>query len=428
MTVDLEAGARPGVHMARVPSRTPEELLAAGDPAFADALCSLTDPDRLGALAPRWFADRRPEARRLLLAYLDGPLNAFHEPLVAALFDLVERAEDDEAMAVCMVLFDHSIRRGWCKRRPGEVYVLVAGPTNMPRGEAVGCSYILPRGWCGWDGPRVLTLSDEQRRAYESGRLFGVRARQAFRRRVWRYFRRLGRRLPQRYVPALYRALVRYTDEDAPNGVALFDNRLLIRALYGPGEGRGAEGVVPLCPRPPHEDWWRGRPRVLCDLMSEARCRHVRDWAWRMLPQQDRDTLAAAPSAPGVIAPLQPSRSARGRPPSPFLDTPVPDLSGDLPLDAAGVSALIEAITSGARTWRDVNRLADRVAQRLQRRPEEGPLLLPVLAVVLRTARGPAWRTALAALVRWAEGQPERASLLVQAVPELKCPHEVGTS
>src|SRR5260370_41347954 len=53
-----------------------EELLDRGDPAFVDQLRRLHDCDKLGAFAAPWDHDRRPAARRLLLDYLDRPLNA----------------------------------------------------------------------------------------------------------------------------------------------------------------------------------------------------------------------------------------------------------------------------------------------------------------------------------------------------------------
>src|SRR5262245_517039 len=60
-----------------------EELLGRGDPAFVDELRRLSDAERLGKFAARWYKDRRPAARQLLLEYLSRPLNAFrHEALV----------------------------------------------------------------------------------------------------------------------------------------------------------------------------------------------------------------------------------------------------------------------------------------------------------------------------------------------------------
>ena len=38
-----------------------EECLERGEPAFVDELRRITDADRLGNFAPKWYADRRPE-------------------------------------------------------------------------------------------------------------------------------------------------------------------------------------------------------------------------------------------------------------------------------------------------------------------------------------------------------------------------------
>jgi hypothetical protein len=87
-----------------------EELFERGDPQFVPAIRHIADADRLGAFAPRWYADPRPVARRMLLDYLALPLNAFrHEALVKRLFKLAEAAGDDEALGRFLVLFDRSL-------------------------------------------------------------------------------------------------------------------------------------------------------------------------------------------------------------------------------------------------------------------------------------------------------------------------------
>ena len=89
-----------------------EELYQPGDPLFVAEL-RLTDADRLGNLAARWYADPRPEARLLLLTYLDQPLNSFrHKALVELrLFKLAEAAGDDEVMGWFLAAFDRSLQQ-----------------------------------------------------------------------------------------------------------------------------------------------------------------------------------------------------------------------------------------------------------------------------------------------------------------------------
>src|SRR5690349_9309939 len=95
-----------------------EELYQRGDPLFVAELRRLTDADRLGNLAARWYDDRRPEARLLLLTYLDQPLNSYrHEALVKRLFKRAEAAGDDEVMGWFLAAFDRSLRRKLVKWR-----------------------------------------------------------------------------------------------------------------------------------------------------------------------------------------------------------------------------------------------------------------------------------------------------------------------
>src|SRR5436309_1487328 len=89
---------------------TAEQMLERGDPAFVDELRHIHQPNLLGGLASRWYADARPEARRLLLNYLDLPLNAYrHEPLIKRLFKLAEAAGDDVVMAHFVAAFDRAV-------------------------------------------------------------------------------------------------------------------------------------------------------------------------------------------------------------------------------------------------------------------------------------------------------------------------------
>src|SRR3954465_8090817 len=66
-----------------------EELLERGDPSFVERLRAFHDAETLAGFAARWHGDRRSASRRLLLEYLDHPLDAYrHEPLVKRLFKL----------------------------------------------------------------------------------------------------------------------------------------------------------------------------------------------------------------------------------------------------------------------------------------------------------------------------------------------------
>jgi hypothetical protein len=315
-----------------------EELLERGEPAFVDDLRNFHDADRLAGFAAKWYADRRSSSRQLLFDYLNRPLNArHHEPLVKRLFKLAEAAGDDAVMARFLVLFDRAIRRvrrkrlshsenRTCNTREAAQALLdqwVAegavttnlfefrggfhvsalwheerlGPpsrTTMPRG-AKRRTYRNPR-----TGGRVESTKSQERMARQ--RLFSVHTRHYLRRRAWRYFRRLAKQHPDRYVPAVVEALKLYEDQDVADGLALLDNWALIHILfhYSPALIAKSNGWLPgpghtlaeLEPAPLHDELWRREPRYLLDLMKEARCRTVRRWVIHLIRRDATGTLA----------------------------------------------------------------------------------------------------------------------------------------
>lgn len=345
-----------------------EELFERGDPAFVDALRQFDDPEVLGSFASRWFADRRPEARDLLFAYLDRPLNAFrHEALVKRLFKLAEAAGDDVVMARFLVAFDRSIRRAtgkkvhfesqeieneqaanalaasWRDRGFTSVNVwrnwrqryLVSGRwsesclvyprgTSMPRGAAK--ETYDPYSWNSKLG-RYQTFSvpdwvfalkldprqfrqgepfpEARRKDLARYRLFSVATRQYLRRRAWRYFRRLGRNAPERYLPAVKDALLQYRDTDVANGLALIDNWGLIHILFrfSPvlvADDRGwqvapGRSLAELEPAPRYKAIWATNPRAFVDLLIQGRCRPVRGWAIRTIRRNPTAILTVFP-------------------------------------------------------------------------------------------------------------------------------------
>lgn len=341
-----------------------QELLERGDPGFVDRLRSVTDAEALGQFAGRWYDNASPNARRLLLAYLERPLNAYrHEALVKRLFKRAEAAGDDAVMARFLVAFDRSIRRVQRAKRHHESQEVASREqaerlAGLWRAEGyawagfgpVGLSGRSFRVWGSWSEPRIVTPAgttmprgkmsnrvrywgqraarfadwvfalrldvrpyadmadppEEVRKQLERFRLFSVPTRQYLRRRAWRYFRRLGKTHPERYVAAISEALVLYEDADLDTGLALIDNWGLIHALFHQSpvlvaRPRGwmlAEGrsLAELEPAPIFEALWRQAPKAIFDLMIGGRCRPVRKWAARMLVRN----LAAARAAIGI--------------------------------------------------------------------------------------------------------------------------------
>jgi hypothetical protein len=340
----------------------PLELLDSGDSAFVDAIRAVNDADALAAFAPIWYSDQRPNSRRLLPEYLARPLNAYrHEGLIKRLFKRAEAANDDELMARFLVLFDRSIRRVHRTRRryhylsfatEAEVRGMVSTweslgyrdinvwardsrfhmnsstldkvivqprGTTMPRGLMVKVRWYdgLPRGslvpdWAillnlDWEGSlekadiRELPDALEKLKKY---RLFSVITRNYLRRRAWRYFRRLGKTHPERYVGAVSQALGLYRDEDVADGLALIDNWGLVHILFhhcpaieaksGGWSITTDRSLAKLAPAPIFEPLWNEAPGAVVGLLSSARSRTVRRWAIRRIeadPIAHRSTL-----------------------------------------------------------------------------------------------------------------------------------------
>jgi hypothetical protein len=272
-----------------------EELLERGDPSFVDELRRIRDADRLGTFAAKWYGDRRAASRRLLLEYLNHPWNApRHEAIVKRLFKLAEQAADDEVMARFLVALDRSVRR---KRQVRFRYDQKARQSWEEESLAVPPGTVMPRG-------QGQSLSADQS-ALHKLRLFSVHTRNYLRRRVWRYFRRLGKQQPDRYVPALAPALKLYVDADVGDGVALLDNWSLVHILFHlcPALVAKPHGWVPveghslaeLAPTPIYEKLWHQVPRTLIDLLKEARCRPVRQWAIRLVRRDHPALLSSLP-------------------------------------------------------------------------------------------------------------------------------------
>jgi hypothetical protein len=317
--------------MADAGGSLPLGLLEHGDPAFVDAIRRVHDADLLAAFAEVWFNDLRPDSRRLLLEYLDRPLNAYrHEGLVKRLFKLAEAAGDDLLMGRFLVLFDRSIRRvkrtRW--RWVNESFETKAKAQEcVSRWQALGYKWVnlfvraglfqsgahqpfevifqphgttMPRG-------RLIDLAalPEVHKKLEKFRLFSVSTRNYLRRRAWRHFRKLGKTHPERYVAAVSEALALYRDEDISDPLALIDNWGLVHILFHhspvleakpngwtiqPGRSLGE-----LSPSPIYERLWEESPAVVVGLLSTARSSTVRRWALRRIEADPTTHLGALP-------------------------------------------------------------------------------------------------------------------------------------
>jgi hypothetical protein len=132
--------------------------------------------------------------------------------------------------------------------------------------------------------------------------LFSLKTRHYLRRRAWRYFRKLGKRQPERYVPAVCAALKLYTDQDTPSGIGLLDNWGLVHILFHhsptlqsrPSGWRVAPGgqLTQLQPDPKYRKLWLQSAEPIFELLVGAKCRAVSLWALKMLRRHFPERLS----------------------------------------------------------------------------------------------------------------------------------------
>jgi hypothetical protein len=275
-------------------------MFQSGAAEFVDAVRQSVNTTALAPFAETWYTDTRVEARRLLFAYLERPFNSpRHEPLVKRLFKFADNAGDDAAMARFLAGFDRTVRRRRVtkqrynyRRREYEQYEHVAA---IPGTE-------LARDDRSYAGPWFA----QNRERFTAGKwLFSVPTRNYLRRRAWRYFRKLGRNHPDRYIPAVCTALKLYTDTDVPDGLSLLDNWGLVHILFHHSPTILAQptgwilapnaSLSRLQPDPMFRKLWLRSPEPIFDLLVNAKCRPVSMWAMQMLRKHFPDRLAKLP-------------------------------------------------------------------------------------------------------------------------------------
>jgi hypothetical protein len=247
------------------------ELYDSGDAAFLRPLLAYR-----GNLAPyqslieRWKRDRSNWARRTRMDFAlrrdDAPRLIFKR-----LFKQAWHDADHELMGAFMLACDRMIRR---KRRMSYRF----SARLVERIEVLRVTGSAP--WQTFSRP----------------------TRHYLRRRVWRYFRRLGFREPTGYVAAVSAALVRYTDDDVRSGEALLDNWGLMHACFGKSPAlafdarhtnvRAGASLAQLDAAPMFEKLWAADAKPLMALLLTAQCRPVRVWATQLLKRLHAAALA----------------------------------------------------------------------------------------------------------------------------------------
>jgi hypothetical protein len=248
----------------------------------------VNSPKFLSAFTLRWRNDPRPWARLQIIRYLEMPLNCpGHQPVVKRLFKQAEEKQDHELMALFLTAFDRQVRRErtiqhhWDRelREAYEIERLVPPQDVIPLSQDRGYPVLMPR----------------------KGKLFSYRTRHYLRRRVWRYFRHLGFRQPEQYVPAIVSALARYRDEDLAKGEHILDSWSLVHVCFGRHDAlefndrycilKDGRNLAELSPAPAFLATWQ-RPEaaaILFRLIWQAQSRVVRIWAMQLLCREHRE-------------------------------------------------------------------------------------------------------------------------------------------
>jgi hypothetical protein len=283
-----------------------DAAFAAEDDQFVERARASSAPKYLAALADRWKKDPRPWARRQIFAYLELPMDRQgHHPLVKRLFKQAEAARDHELMAAFLVAFDRLVRR---KRRVRQRFDLrtnkfwqeheLFAPRDQILSAVKTSQRINPR-----TGERI-TVSRVPR-IPKNGRLFSYRTRGYLRRRVLRYFRRMGFQRPSEYPRAVAAALARYRDDDFAKGENIIDNWSLMHIAFRHSpvlrftrrrvEVADGRSLGELAASPMFDGSWR-KPEsaaVLLRLLTQAASRLIRVWAIQLLKRDHASTLQA---------------------------------------------------------------------------------------------------------------------------------------
>lgn len=284
-----------------------EEYFNGEDDRFVGALREVHSPKALAGLADRWKKDPRPWARRQQSAYLSEPFDSFgHNVVVKRLFKHAEATDDGELLARFLVSFDRLVRRvrktqyryDWQSRESWQEEYLAMPSNSLPPDKTITVK-----------DPRTGRERQVPVFIPRQGFLFSSKTRLYLRRRAWRYFRKLGFQCPERYVPAVVRALKLYRDEDLQYGENILDSWGLLQACFRYSHVlefrpvhirlREDRGLNELEPAPRFPELWK-KPEAageLWSLVAEAQSRLVRLWAMQMLKREHAGRLAEMSAA-----------------------------------------------------------------------------------------------------------------------------------
>lgn len=273
-----------------------EELFESEDPRFLDEVFGCIADRKLRSFGTRWYRDKRPWARRALLAYVDdGCDRARHRALVRRLLVLAETAGDDELMAHLLCAFDGLVRRApktvrrWNYRhRSYEPYrMLVQVHPNPKRAHS-------PEAW-------KLAQAAPKGNWRERAAWFGGKGRQYLKRRAYRYFRTMAYREPERYAAGLIRAMGLYTDAHLPEAANILDTYGLTSLIYysSPVIQRNSRRLIvgyrrqlaELEPAPRHPEALHGHAEAFIRLLFRSNCLLIRRWIVAWLEREEAEAM-----------------------------------------------------------------------------------------------------------------------------------------
>ncbi len=272
-----------------------DEYFSIEDAHFLDELRARSDAPKLAGLAERWKKDPRPWARQQILAYLELPMNCNgHQPLVKRLFKHAYAKRDDELLAAFAVAFDRLVRRVKKSRSKWDFETRQITFTEhlvAPRNTFATPNKVAKSSWLGNHSSR------------RPGVLFSYHTRAYLRRRMWRFFRRLGHQHPSEYPTLAANALRLYTDVDLNTGENILDSWTLLHISFGAHDAlefglthtglKEGRALVELTAKPAFPDLWSKSESlpVLLNLMLSARARLVRVWIIQCLRALHKERL-----------------------------------------------------------------------------------------------------------------------------------------
>ncbi len=291
-----------------------EECFHEEDDRFLEQLARVSTLSKLAALADRWKKDPRPWARNQLLTYLEEPLNhPGHHPIIKRIFKHAEESGDHELMAAFMVAFDRSVRR---VRKTRMMFQKNTGEWWQEEFLSTPRNSIPPNMTRTARDPMTRRKILISVKIGPESRLFSLHTRNYLRRRVWRYFRRLGFARPFEYVNAVLPALKRYRDADFASGEHILDNWGLMHICYqhddtvqfSSSHATIQEGatIADRQPAPYFPELWKS-PEAFSGLLSlvrEAQSRLVREWAKELL-RRDHGEACSGLGLEDIVALLE---------------------------------------------------------------------------------------------------------------------------